>query len=333
MSKSFRVLVMPTGELFNDLFPTQVIDRLSAFADIKRNTQPQLTKEQLLELTKDVDAIITSWGSPLIDEEVVLNSPKLKFIGHAAGSIRPIVTPDVFEHGVTVSSSAGIIAEFVGEACLLSALSGFRNLVENHRDMQEGNWRGADYHEHDSLIRQDVGLVGLGMTAREFLKLLAPFNCRVRAYDPFVSPGDATRLGVELTELDHLLAVSKVISLHAASLPETRHMIDERRLGLIQDGALLINTARGALIDEEALVRELSTNRFKAVLDVYEMEPLPPESPLRRMPNVVLTPHIAGPAYKRRWEMALGMVEDCEAILRGGKAKHAVDKGLLDRIA
>ncbi|NMB46692.1 MAG: hydroxyacid dehydrogenase [Firmicutes bacterium] len=329
----FTILLMPTGELFNDLFPAKVLERLSAFAKIRRNTSTKPTRDEIIEMAKDVDAIITSWGSPLIDGDIVSHCPKLKFIGHAAGSIKPIVTREVFEKGVTVSSSAAIIAEFVGEACLLSAIAGLRNLIQNDRDMRNGNWRGVDYHIHDSLFRQDVGLVGLGMTARAFLKLLVPFECKVRVYDPFVSSEDAEKLGAEWYDLDELLESSSVISLHAASLPETRHMIDARRLGLIKDGSLLINTARGALVDEEALIEELSQGRFKAVLDVYEQEPLPVDSPLRKLSNVILTPHIAGPAYRRRWEMALAMINDCQLVLTNKSAKYAVDGSILDRIA
>ncbi len=333
MDRNFKVLLLPTGDLYDELFPRPVLERLASFAEIKTTDVARLDREGLIELAHDVDGAITSWGSPKFDAEVVAQCPQLRFIGHAAGSIKPIVTPEVFQKGVTVSGSAAIIAKFVGEACLMSAIAGLRKLTRNDRAMRDGEWKDGDYHIHDSLYGQVVGLVGLGMTARSFLQLLQPFQCQVLAYDPFISPDEAAKLGVTVCELDELLQRSGVISLHAAALPETNHMISAEKLALISDGALLINTARGALIDEVALIGELQSGRISAVLDVYEKEPLAADSPLRKLENVILTPHVAGPAYKRRWEMALAMVRDCERVLTGQKAMHSVDGSKLSQMA
>lgn len=325
-----KVLLLPTGDLYDELFPPQVIDLLHSYADVKHNHKgDQLSEIDLADLAQDVNGVLTSWGSPQFTESIVKACPNLRFIGHAAGSIKPIVTKEVFDH-VTVSSSAGIIAKFVAEAVLLSILAALRNTTLNDQDMKQGNWRSANYHIHDSLFGQTIGLVGLGMTARESLKLLAPFACKVYAYDPYISSAEADRLGVERMDLDNLLQTCPIISLHAAATPETTHLINADRLRLVRDGAVLVNTARGALIDEEALLSEVADGRFQVVLDVFATEPLEVDSPLRTWKHAILSPHIAGPAYLRRWEMGYAMAEDCRRVLIGEAPLHAVSASQLD---
>src|SRR5690606_36207563 len=138
------------------------------------------------------------------------------------------------------------------------------------------------------------GIVGASHIGRRVIDLLKPLECDVLLYDPYVRPGDPITREAKLTSLDDLIARSDVVSLHAPSLPSTRHMIGRRELALMRDGATLINTARGALVDEGALVATLETGRVHAVIDVTDPEIPPPDSPLYRLPNVFLTPHIAG---------------------------------------
>ena len=126
------------------------------------------------------------------------------------------------------------------------------------------------------------------------IRLLAPFEPHVLVYDPYLPDTEAERLGVAKADLDDLLRRADVVTLHTPSLPETEHMIDGRRLALMKDDALIVNTARGSLFDEPALVAELSRGRFFAFLDVTDPEPPAADSPLRRLPNVVVTPHLAG---------------------------------------
>jgi phosphoglycerate dehydrogenase-like enzyme len=140
--------------------------------------------------------------------------------------------------------------------------------------------------------------------------------------------------GARAATLEEILTTCRVISLHAASLPATRHLLDGKRLRLIPDGAVLINTARGALIDTDALVAELKTGRFTAALDVFDPdEPLPPEHPLRDLPNVILTPHIAGPVRGRYWEMGRHCVENVALALSGETPSGAITAEQIDWIA
>ena len=155
----------------------------------------------------------------------------------------------------------------------------------------------------------------------------------MQLYDPFVSAHEARGLGVEKAELEPLLAWSDLVSIHAPSLPETRHLLDARRLGLLRDGAVLINTARGALIDQQALIGELETGRISAVLDVTDPDVLPEDSPLYALPNVLLTPHIAGALGNERQRFGRLVTNEIERFIRGEPLQHAIDAAGLARQA
>src|SRR5207237_4473374 len=126
------------------------------------------------------------------------------------------------------------------------------------------------------------------------MRLLRPFYLRIHLYDPYLGEAGARALGVALSPLEDLFAASDIVSLHAPTLAATRHMIGERQLRLLREGALLINTSRGSVLDHDALAREAASGRFQVVLDVTDPEPLPPDHPLRRLSNVWITPHVSG---------------------------------------
>jgi len=177
-----------------------------------------------------------------------------------------------------------------------------------------------------------VGIVGASHVGRHVIDLLRPFGARVLLYDPYISEKDAERLGVTKTELDDLLRQADVVSLHAPAKPETHHMLNAEGLGLIKDDALLINTARGTLIDEPALIAELRRGRFFAFLDVTDPEPPAADSPLRHLDNVVVMPHLAGCIENcgRMGEMA---VEELRRYFSGESPLYEVTAGMLARIA
>jgi phosphoglycerate dehydrogenase-like enzyme len=183
------------------------------------------------------------------------------------------------------------------------------------------------------LGEQTVGLAGAGYIGRLLIRQLQAFHARICVYDPHLTPENADQLGVELVGLDRLLSDSDIISLHVPSLPETRHMIGPAELALIRDGALFINTARGSLVDEAALIAELRTGRFTAVLDVYETEPLPEDSPLRSLPNVILSPHAAGHTKETYLRQGATAVDEALLFLSGRPLQHEVTKTMLPTMA
>jgi phosphoglycerate dehydrogenase-like enzyme len=179
--------------------------------------------------------------------------------------------------------------------------------------------------------RRTIGIIGASRIGRRVIDLLQNLECSVLLCDPFVTAGDG--LKVELVDLDMLMARSDVVSLHAPSLPSTRGMIGSRQLKLMRDGSTFINTSRGALVDEVALIAELKTGRISAVIDVTDPEIAPDGSPLYDLPNVLLTPHIAGAIGTERSRLGRLVADEVERFVSGEPLQFAVAPELLERLA
>ncbi|MFD5101387.1 hydroxyacid dehydrogenase [Streptomyces albidochromogenes] len=267
----------------------------------------------------EAEVLLTCWGATPLTAEVLDTAPNLRAVVHAAGSVKHHVTQACWDRGIAVTSAAAAnalpVAEYTLAAILfagkrvLHAAARYRALRADH------DWReelhGAGNH------RRTVGIVGASRIGRRVVELLRPFDLDVLLYDPYVAPREAAALGVELAPLDDLCARSSVVSVHAPQLPATRHMIGTRQLAAMPAGATLINTARGSLVDEAALLPELASGRLHAVLDVTEPELPPPDSPLYDLPNVLLTPHIAGSLGDELHRMADQSLDELERYAAG----------------
>ncbi|WP_284639357.1 hydroxyacid dehydrogenase [Paenibacillus silviterrae] len=276
------------------------------------------SKEELAEKVKEAHVVITTWRTCPLDDEILEQANRLELVAHMAGSIRPVLpTTRVFEKGIRVLNSNYAIAVSVSESVLALILALGHNILPVHQIMSRGGNAKIASMETYELRGKTVGLVGLGMVAREVIKLLRPFGVKVLGYDPFFAEEMAADLSVKLCPLHELLSQSDIVSLHAPKVPETYHMIGKAELSLIRDGAMLINTARGDLIDEEALLNELRTKRFKAGLDVFTVEPLAVDSEFRQLDNVIARPHLAGVNPDSRLRIGKLMVEEIRRFYAG----------------
>lgn len=273
------------------LFAPDVFRRLGEVVDL----QPMLlTRANAAGYDlQGIELIIGGWGCPLLDADMLNRMPQLKAVIYTAGSVKEFATDELFARGVVVTSGADTNALPVAEYTLAMILLSGKRVLEisngykstrRYRPFatEPGRWGNFGLR---------VGIVGASRIGRRVMGLLAPFDVEVVFYDPFV-PGSLD--GARSVGLDELLETSDVVSLHAPEVPETLHMIGERALSLMMDGATLINTARGSLVDTHALTKELASGRIHAVIDVTDPDPLPEDSPLFEVPNLVLTPHIAG---------------------------------------
>jgi phosphoglycerate dehydrogenase-like enzyme len=196
-------------------------------------------------------------------------------------------------------------------------------LLRNYHNMPYWTRRDGLYWEtpgpsDEGLFEQRVGLHGLGAIAQEYVKLIAPFDCRVSAYSPHCPDSVFEELGVARSDsLEDLYGSNRIISCHAAKRPDTYHLVGAELLSLIEDGGCFVNTGRGAVVDEVALVAELEKGRIRAALDVYEEEPLPAEHPLRFLDNCMIVPHRAGPTPDRRRDMGRQAVDNIIAYAEG----------------
>jgi phosphoglycerate dehydrogenase-like enzyme len=215
-------------------------------------------------------------------------------MAHAAGSVKRFVSDAVWARGIQVTSAAPALARDVAETTLGLIIVGAKRILPLGQHVREGGWRASPAWPSRELSSSVIGLVGASNVGRHVIDLLRPFRTTVLLYDPFVTAEEAARLGVTKVDLPELVRRADIVSLHAPAVPATHHMLSRELLQQMKDDAVLINTARGALIDEPALIDELRKGRFSAFLDVTDPEPPAADSPLRRLPNVVVTPHLAG---------------------------------------
>jgi phosphoglycerate dehydrogenase-like enzyme len=241
------------------------------------------------------DAVITSWGSPQLDQTYLAGAPRLQIVGHAAGSVQSIVSAELFARGIRVVSANAVMAQCVAQWSLMMTLAAARSLLDSANLGQHPalNWRQANRVR--GLHQLTIGLWGYGSVAKQFIALLRSLGVRrVLVASEWLTQEQALRQELEKVELAELFARGDILHLMEALTPPRVGLIDAALLGRMRDGATLINSARAHLVDEQALLRQLESGRISACLDVFHTEPLPADHPLRRLPNVILTPHNAG---------------------------------------
>jgi phosphoglycerate dehydrogenase-like enzyme len=302
------------------LFDRAALDRLTALAD----TDPSLVVRDFADpaaggALAQAEALLTGWGCPPLTPEALARMPRLRTVIHAAGSVKHHVTDACWERGITVASAADANAVPVAEYTVAAILFSGKRVLHAARAYRETRTlvNAFDVIGVGGNHRHTVGVVGASRIGRRVVELLRPYDMRVLLHDPYAGEDQATALGADPVSLDVLAAQSDTVTLHAPELPETRRLFDRRRLALLRDGATLINTARGSLVDTAALTEELSSGRLNAVLDVTEPEVLPPDSPLYDLPNVLLTPHIAGSLGNELGRMTNAALDELERYARG----------------
>ncbi len=283
---------------YQRMFSSAAWEALDGFATVVHHEAPEpADKDALVDLLAGADACITGWGVARLDGDVLRAANELKVMAHMGSSVKPFVSDGIWERGIRVTSAGVALARDVAETTLGLMIVGRKRIWPLGRHVREGGWRDSpvwDRWDARELNRSTVGIIGASNVGRHVIGLLEPFEVDILVFDPYLDEPDAEELGVTRVELDELLSRSDVVSLHCPENNQTRHMLDAERLALMPDCSVIINTARGALIDEDALIAELATGRLFAFLDVTDPEPPPRDSPLRRLDNVVVTPHIAG---------------------------------------
>lgn len=320
------------GFVKDTYFPAGLMERLEKLGNVVYNPKDMpLTEDELAIAVGDVDACLTHWGCPAFTEKVLDSAKHLQLIAHAAGSVGDLVMEQVYQRGIKVCSANRILAKYVAEGVLADFLAGLRLIPQLDRAMKNRLSDERKALASRSLYGAKIGLVGLGTIGFYLLDLLNPFDARIKVYDPYLSLAAlAGYPNVELcSSLDEVLMWGDIVSLHASLTPETRGLMSAEKLKLIRDGALFVNTARGAIVDESALLHELQQGRINAVLDVFQTEPLPLESHLRDLENTILLPHVAG--ITSREQMSYAIVEEIDRYSKGEPLLHeiSVEKFLL----
>ena len=342
-----KILVLPSPKLRADLFEPSVEARLNALGEIIANPNDQnYTSEELADLIPGMEACITSWGSPKFTEEVIAKADSLRVIVHAAGSIKGLLTPAVFEKGIAVCTSQpamGISVAAMTVAMMEIMLRNVVNLASAIRAQR--TWRPEGLAGARELNGKVVGIVGASLIGRLVIQFIQPWDVELRIFDPYLTAEEAESLGARLVlrseslrrvvkvSLEEIFGGCDVISIHAPLTGETRGMITREHLKSIKPGAVLINTSRGAIIDHEALLDELKTGRFSAALDVTDPEPLPNGHEFFGLENVVFTPHISGGTPEMKLRQGAAAVRNLELFFTGGTPNRLVTKDMLATMA
>ena len=327
------VSIVHANYLVEQLYDEPTLEKIRQIADLRINPARQrTTADEVARLLEGADVAVTSWGCPCLDEDVLASAGSLRLVVHAAGTVKQLVSDALFDRGIRVTSGAAVIAKGVAETTLGIMITATKNILKLNEATSRGEWGEARRLCRD-FCDLTVGIVGCGHVGRSVISLLRNFEVDVLVYDPYLSDEEAARMGARRTGLEELLKSSDIVSLHAPSIPETHHMINRNTLAHMRDGAILINTARGSLINEEDLVREVESGRITAWLDVTDPEPPAADHPFRRLPGVVLTPHIAGVAANGRTRLGRYALQEIERFVKGEDPLYEVRREQLPRLA
>ena len=273
--------------------------------------------ERLKEKIKGVDVLFGGWGIPSLQDDFYQAADALKVIAYTGGSVGDLANEHLQARPhITLLSGNPFFAESVAQGTILYMLMGLRKLFPTLKEIDNGGWKRPDYNR--GLERKTVGLVSFGMIPKHVARMLQVFDCKVKVFSNHgISEEEAEKYHVEPVSLEELFRTCDVVSVHSGMTPKTYHMVNAPLLAMMKDGALLVNTSRGAVVDEAALEEEVRSGRLCAVLDVFETEPLPAESRLRGLDNVLLIPHCAGPTTDVREILTDAMIDDVVRCVNG----------------
>ncbi len=320
-----NILVSMHENIRKIFFDSDVYNSLEAlgkvsYNDTGRNYEPEEMKTAL----RDKDVVITGWGQTKITHEIA--GGRLKLVAHTGGSVGPIVDGSLYDLGVKVVSGNEIFACSVAEGVMAYILCELRNLNTYSNSLKNGFWTPNGQLKTRSLKGRTVGIISLGKISSYLLDFLKPYNVKIKLYSTRPCEEKRKQYGFDYASLKEIFSSCDIVSVHTAANDETYHMIDEKLLKLLKPGSIFINTSRGSVVDEEALIRQLEQERFSAVLDVYEKEPLSQDSKLLKLPNVTLYPHMAGPAADLKNFITSEMVKEIYNFINGIALNYEIPK-------
>jgi D-3-phosphoglycerate dehydrogenase len=280
---------------------------------------------ELIDALDGIEVAVTQMAA--FSREVFDHVPDLRLISVCRGGPVNVDLAAATAAGVIVSFAPGRNAVAAAEFAIGLMLTAMRRVAISDSELKSGQWRGDYYTYANAGLELDgatIGLIGYGAIGSIVSRVLRAFGATVLAHDPYANAAIVSADGVELVELPDLLRRSSVVSLHARLTPETHHLLNADNLQLLPHGAVLVNSARGGLLDYAPLPQMLASGRLGALaIDVYDIEPPPPEWPLFSSPNVVMTPHLAG-ATRQTAQRAASIAAADIALFLNGKRPHAV---------
>lgn len=322
-----KVLVTkPKGnEVYNTFFSDRAIAEIEKLGEVIYNPYDrEFTEEELKEALRDVDVVFTGWGAPKYDENILEYADKLKVVAHTGGSAAAIISDEFMKRNLTLLTGNRLYAESVAEGALCYILLSQRKMLGDIQRTKEIGW--PDVYVHNKGLKGKViGLIGFGMIAENFAKILTAFDCKIKICSGHLAPETAAKYNAEKCSIEEIFETCDIVSVHTALNDKSYHSIGKDLFDRMKDDSLIINTARGAVINEAEMIEVLKTGRIRAILDVYENEPLPMDSGLRGLDNVILMPHRGGPTTDVREWVTIELAQDVKKFFDGDtNLKHQI---------
>jgi phosphoglycerate dehydrogenase-like enzyme len=330
-----RLIVCAGEELFASFFQPAQQRQLSRLFRWQRDGARKITPALKRKLVT-TQALITTWDSPHFSEDLPRLAPQLRIIAHCGGEVKSRFDRPLFDE-LTITAAPGPMARATAEMGAALLVYSARNVDFYRGELRKRSNRiYNDLHLHggtESLIGREVAMIGFGRIGRALVDLMKGFDLKWLVYDPYAPKPRATKYPVRFVALKTLIPRAHLLVLAAALTNETRGLLSRERLARLPDGAVVINIARGGLLDLTALTNEVRRKRLRCALDVTEpLEPLPVGHALRSLPGAIVTPHIAGSNQGVRQEMAQVVMNDLESFFRGGGVENRVTSAMLDRM-
>jgi phosphoglycerate dehydrogenase-like enzyme len=327
-----RLLVSAGRELFGSFFPSAKANQLGRLFELERDSSQKLSVAFKSKL-EHAEALVTTWDSPHFTEDLPSIAPKLRIIAHCGGEVKSRFAAELFDT-LTITNAARPMASATAELGAAFLLYCSRN-VDRYRDgIRRSNAIYSKVHAcgtEESIVGREVAMIGFGRVGHALVDLTRGFDLRWTVYDPYASQALTKGYPVVFSALEPLLQKAELLVLTAALTEQTRGLLNAKTLALLPDGAIVINIARGGIVDLKALTAEVRRKRLRCALDVSDpTEPLPLSHPLRKMPGAIITPHIAGGGLHVRRQIAKTVVEDLENFFHGRPVENRVTRRMLE---
>ncbi|MGN7861727.1 hydroxyacid dehydrogenase [Microbacterium sp. 22303] len=317
-------------------FPGSALDRLTALGEVSFETPARLLDDAAFaEAARGAQIFVTAWGFPALTGGRLAAAPQLALVAHAASSLRAVTTPEFWQAGIPITQSGAAMAPAVAELALTMTLSLLRGVPRYDHALRTGaQWesaRGAVSRRPREISGARIGVVGASRVGRAYAAAAQALGAQVRVFDPYLAESDP--LGPSAGSVADLCRGSDVLAVHAPALAETEGLVGAGELAALPDGAVVVNTARQSIVDDAALFAAAAAGRIDVGLDVFDDEPLPLSSPWRALPNVLLTPHVAGATVQSRRRGGEIVIAEIERHLRGERLQHRVEHDAFLRMA
>ena len=315
--------------LVSDKLSEEGLKILKAVKDFQVDVLTELTPDALKGVIGDYDALVVR-SATKVTSDIISSATKLKYIGRAGVGLDNVDLEAATQKGIIVMNTPAGHTTSTAEHAFSMILSLSRNIPQANASMKKGEWKRSKFMGVE-LYGKTLGVVGFGRIGSEVSKRAIAFGMKILAFDPFLSKEVAESMGVEVAELAKLLRESDYITVHTPLTDETRHMISNKEFAMMKKGARLINCARGGIIDEVALVEAVKSGvAAGAALDVFEVEPLPADSPLLKLDNIVTTPHLGASTQEAQVNVAIEVAEIIRDALTGGGIRNAANYPCLE---